>query len=509
MIKVASYCRVSTDKEDQVNSFEAQQRYFREYIGHRPDWELYEIYADEGITGTSIKKRTQFIRMIDDAYEGKFQLIVTKEVSRFSRNILDTISYARELKAIGIGIQFMIDGINTLRPDAELYLSIMASMAQEESRKTSNRVIWGQTRQMEKGVVFGRSLLGYDVKDGRISVNSEGAEIVRLIFEKYAMEQVSTSEIARFLTQNGYHTSRGSTKWQSNTIVKILTNEKYTGNLIQKKTYTPDFLNHEKKRNNGAVPLIRIENHHEAIISKEIWSMAQARLHRNNKHTAGNQGHSNRYLFSGKIKCGECGASFVSRIKYLKDGIKMRRWSCRTATQEGTASCNIGKLIRDDDARYMLKTVIQSLQIDRCVIASHMTKLILTTIHNCDDMYRENSCQLQLEIDRIQMKKETALDRFFSGDISKEEKQTMVHLYESQINCLRNKLLSDEKHKNTSKDPASMEKRIYQALFSILNGEEESDVFYKTMLHSLTVFKDRHIELRLNHLTQVFFFLEC
>ena len=169
-IKVAGYCRVSTEQEDQRNSLEAQQRYFKELIENREGWELYQIYADEGITGTSTKKREQFKRMISDAREGKFQLIVTKEVSRFSRNILDTIAYTRELKALGVGVLFMNDAISTLEPDAELRLSIMASVAQEESRKTSSRVKWGQTRQMERGVVFGRSLLGYQVKDGKIKV---------------------------------------------------------------------------------------------------------------------------------------------------------------------------------------------------------------------------------------------------------------------------------------------------------------------------------------------------
>ena len=188
MIQVASYCRVSTDKDDQANSFESQQRYFKEYIDRQPDWELYRVYADEGITGTSTKKRVQFNRMISDAKMGKFKLIITKEVSRFSRNILDTIQFTRELRAIGVGVLFMNDGISTLEPDAELRLSIMGSIAQEESRKTSSRVKWGQTRQMERGVVFGRSMLGYDVKDGKMTINPDGAEIVRLIFHKYAVE---------------------------------------------------------------------------------------------------------------------------------------------------------------------------------------------------------------------------------------------------------------------------------------------------------------------------------
>ena len=211
MILVAGYCRVSTDKDDQANSFLAQKRYFRDYIAHHPDWQLYEIYADEGITGTSTKKRTQFNRMIADAREGKFQILVTKEVSRFSRNILDTISYTRELRSLGVGVRFLLDGIDTMRPDSELYLSIMASMAQEESRKTSSRVVWGQTRQMERGVVFGPSLLGYRVQNGKIEVEPMGAETVRLIFWKYAVEQMKTSELAAFLTQAAIPTGSGNT----------------------------------------------------------------------------------------------------------------------------------------------------------------------------------------------------------------------------------------------------------------------------------------------------------
>lgn len=177
MIKIAAYCRVSTDKDDQANSFESQRRYFWEYINRQPDWELYEVSR----TGT--KKRNAFNRMILDAQLGRFSLILTKGGQPVSRNILDVISYTRELKAIGVGVLFMNDGISTLEPDAELRLSIMGSIAQEESRKTSVRAKLGQARQMERGVVFGRSMLGYDVKDGRMTVNPTGAEIVRLIFQ--------------------------------------------------------------------------------------------------------------------------------------------------------------------------------------------------------------------------------------------------------------------------------------------------------------------------------------
>ena len=233
VIKVASYCRVSTDSEDQYNSFASQQRYFRAYIERHPDWELYEVYADEGITGTSTKKRIQFNRMINDAYSGKFKMIITKEVSRFSRNLLDTIAYTRELKALGIGVIFMNDGFTSLDPDAELRLSIMGSIAQEESRKTSSRVKWGQSRQMEKGVVFGSSMLGYDVRGGKLTINPEGAEIVRMIYRKYAVEKKGTSVIARELREAGIKTFHGSLMWNGTSIVRILRNEKYVGDLVR------------------------------------------------------------------------------------------------------------------------------------------------------------------------------------------------------------------------------------------------------------------------------------
>lgn len=500
MIKAASYCRVSTDKDDQANSFESQQRYFRAYIQSHPDWEFYKIYADEGITGTSTKKRVQFNRMIADAYEGKFQMIITKEVSRFSRNILDTIAYTRELRAIGIGVIFANDRINTLEPEAEMLLSFLASLAQEESRRTSSRVVWGQTRQMEKGVVFGQSLLGYDVKDGSMTINPEGAEIVRLIFHKYALEQTGTSEIAKYLTENGYRTCTGNTNWRPNTVIKILNNEKYAGDLVQKKTYTPDYLSHAKRTNKGEVPFIIIENHHEPIISREVWNMAQDRLRKNHKHSRESVGHSNRYIFSGKIRCDACGRRFVGRFKYGKDGSKLRRWSC------GTGHCNVGRLVRDDDAMQMLKTSIKSLPLDRSAIIRNVTELAMNAIQTGEQNTSADPQRLQLEIDRMQQKKEAVMDSYFSGEITKMDMQTMNRKYEEQLASLYQRLQSAIHHQQDCPEPRTLYSEIALEVTAILCGETESEVFFKTMLDHLTVFKDRHMELRLNHLPQVFRF---
>lgn len=277
--RVAAYCRVSTDKADQNHSFENQKRYFREFIERNSKYELYRIYADEGITGTNVKNRISFKMMIEDAKNGKFDLILTKEISRFARNILDSIYYTRELKRYGVGVLFMNDNIYTMDRDAELRLAILATIAQEESRKTSERVKWGQKRRMEQGVVFGRSMLGYDVRDGKMTVNAEGAEIVRHIFRMYTEENMGFAAIARTLDEGQISPMRAK-KWNGTVIMRILQNEKYIGDLVQKKTYTPDYLSHEKKYNRGAEELVTIHDHHAPIISKEVFEKAAARLKR-------------------------------------------------------------------------------------------------------------------------------------------------------------------------------------------------------------------------------------
>ena len=234
--RVAAYCRVSTDSEEQLTSYTNQMKVYTEMIASNKEWEFAGLYADEGISGTNTKKRKEFNRMIACAKNGDFDLIITKEISRFARNTLDSIYYTRDLKKHGVGVIFMNDNINTLDGDAELRLAIMSSIAQEESRKTSERVKWGQKRQMEQGVVFGRSMLGYDVKGGKMYINEEGAKIVRLIFHKFVKEGKGTHVIARELREEGIAPMRVK-EWQNTVILRVIRNEKYCGDLVQKKTY--------------------------------------------------------------------------------------------------------------------------------------------------------------------------------------------------------------------------------------------------------------------------------
>lgn len=385
--KVAAYCRVSTDREDQANSFESQQRYFKQYIEHRPDWELYQIFADEGISGTNTKKRKEFNHMIECAKSGDFDLIVTKEISRFARNTLDSIFYTRELKRHGVGVIFLNDNINTLDGDAELRLAIMSSIAQEESRRTSERVKWGQKRRMEQGVVFGRSLLGYDVKDGKMYINEEGAKIVRLIFHKFVNERKGTFVIARELLEEGIPPLRAK-EWHNTVVLRILRNEKYCGDLVQQKTYTPDFLSHDKKTNLGQEEFIIIKDHHEPIISRELFDKAKNFLDEKAGSQDGKTKHSRRHPFSGKLKCGICGASYVARYKTRKDKSLYKSWRCFEGVKHGRPHANglgvqigcSGKSICNDDVVRLMNLVFLQLPIDRPKISSSLIRMIQKTL---------------------------------------------------------------------------------------------------------------------------------
>lgn len=344
-LKTAAYCRVSTDTDEQAGSLESQRRYFQEYIDCREELEFSGIYYDEGISGTQTANRQGFSQMMNDALHHKIDLILTKEVSRFARNTVDTLSCTRRLRAAGVGVIFTIDQIDTRQPDGELRLTIMASIAQEESRKTSERVKWGQKRRMEQGIVFGRSLLGYTVKNGKMEINEAEAAIVRAIFCKYTNEGKGTYVIAGELLKEGMRPLKAA-EWNPAVILRILHNEKYVGDLCQKKTYTPDFLTHKKVYNRGEEEMICIADHHEAIIDRDLWNRTQQELQKRSRTGGEREKYSSRYWCSTKLYCGVCGKHFVSRTKRLRNGETYRAWRCSTAgghrtdQTDGNGSCN-------------------------------------------------------------------------------------------------------------------------------------------------------------------------
>lgn len=501
--KVAAYCRVSTDNEDQANSFESQQRYFRQYIERNPDWELYEIFADEGISGTNTKKRKEFNRMIACAKNGDFDLIITKEISRFARNTLDSIFYTRDLKKHGVGVIFMNDGINTMDGDAELRLAIMSSIAQEESRKTSERVKWGQKRQMEQGVVFGRSMLGYDVKDGKMTINEEGAKIVRLIFHKFVDEGKGTHVIARELREEGIKPMRVK-EWQNTVILRVIRNEKYCGDLVQKKTYTPDFLSHEKKYNRGQEEFVIIKDHHEPIISRELFDKANRILDEKSLSQEGKAKHSNRYPFSGKIKCGRCGASYVARYKTRKDGSKYKAWRCFEGAKHGSphidkagnqVGCS-GTSIRNEEAIHIMYLVCNQLKIDRKKISDNLIKTINKVISM--DITGADTNALAEKIETAKKKRTDLIDLYTSGDIDRDEFSTLRAKYDAEIDSLKSMMESIEKQQFAIAKQQELMADIKSAVDELIGGIEYEDEFYTQLLDKMVINDRENIDVYLN-----------
>jgi site-specific DNA recombinase len=516
MMRVAAYCRVSTDKEDQANSFESQQRYFRACIDRNPDWELQEIYADEGLSGTSTKKRKRFNQMIAAARSGKIDLIITKEVSRFARNTVDTLEYTRELRRRGVGVQFLLDNINTMDSDGELRLTIMSSMAQDESRKTSQRVKWGQTRRMEQGVVFGGSLLGYDVKGGRLTVNPEGAKVVRYIFHKYYEERKGCPTIAKELRAEGILSSRGNLKWSGATVMKLLRNEKYCGDLIQKKTYTPDFLSHDKKYNKGQEAFVVLRDHHEAIIDRELWENVQRELTRRSHHNPNSEnGHGNRYPLSGKIKCGNCGSSFLVRKKKKKAGTPYKVWRCGKATLEGTLhtdalgtsmGCDLGRQIREDVAMDILRRSIRAVQIDTERMTASLSRLVEDVVKSGQDDGSAEKRRLDLKLEGEREKKQKTLEVFLNQDISKADYQFMNQRYDACIAEIQKKLDVIEQRRKLDTKTTDMLRDVKARIRSIIAGEP-SDFFCGQLLDSMTVYADGRVEVALKLLPSRWFYL--
>ena len=503
--RVAAYCRVSTDNEDQANSFESQQRYFRQYIERNPDWELYAIFADEGISGTNTKKRKEFNRMIECAKNGDFDLIITKEISRFARNTLDSIFYTRNLKKHGVGVIFLNDNINTLDGDAELRLAIMSSIAQEESRKTSERVKWGQKRQMEQGVVFGRSMLGYDVKDGKMTINEEGAKIVRLIFHKFVDEGKGTHVIARELREEGIEPMRVK-EWQNTVILRVIRNEKYCGDLVQKKTFTPDFLSHEKKYNRGQEEFVILKDHHEPIISRELFDKANRILDAKSLSQEGKAKHSNRYPFSGKIKCGRCGASYVARYKTRKDGSRYKAWRCYEAANHGRphidkagnqVGCS-GESIRNEDAIYLLYLVCRELKINRLKVVDNLSRTIDAVMRI--DLTGTSTSALSEKIEEAKNKRTGLIDLYTSGDIDKTEFTALRAKYDEDIEKLKSMAEGTRQQQTMILKQQELMEDIKNAINELINGIQYEDEYYTQILDKMVINDKNHIDVYLKML---------
>lgn len=383
-LRVAAYCRVSTDSDEQATSYEAQVEHYTEYIQKNPDWEFAGIYADDGISGTNTKKREEFNHMIDDCKAGNIDMIITKSISRFARNTLDCLKYIRQLKDMNIPVLFEKESINTMDAKGEVLITIMASLAQQESQSLSQNVKLGLQYRYQQGKVQinHNRFLGYTKDaDGNLIIDPEQAEIVKRIYREY-LEGLSMDKIAAGLERDGILTGAGGKRWHTSTINKILRNEKYIGDALLQKTYTTDFLNKTRVKNNGLVPQYYVEGNHEAIIPKDIYLQVQEELVRRRVvKTSANgkkRSYSCNHCFSQIIICGDCGEMF-RRIHWNNRGRKSIVWRCISKLEPTGLECH-ARTINELDLQKIVLTALNELLGDKSKYQKQLQQNIASVI---------------------------------------------------------------------------------------------------------------------------------
>ena len=355
--RVAAYARVSTEQDEQQSSYEAQVDFYTRHIKSNPDWEFVEVFADRGITGTNTKNRENFNRMIDLALNGGIDIILTKSISRFARNTVDTLQTVRELKAVGVEVRFEKENLHTFDPKCEMMLTIMSSLAQEESRSISENVRWGKQKSMRDGKVSlpYSHFLGYKKgADGRPEIVEEEAAVIRKIYDLF-LSGKTINEIAAILTSMGVLTPAGKKKWSVSTVRRILSNEKYKGEALLQKTFTVDYLTKEVRKNNGEVPSVRVHNSHEPIIEPEVFDRVQEILAESTKRRAKVR---TRHPFAGKLVCGDCGSFYGHKVWRLRStGEHCNVWYCNHK-YDGDKTCDSPRL-RDEEIKAAFEKTLQ------------------------------------------------------------------------------------------------------------------------------------------------------
>jgi site-specific DNA recombinase len=388
-LRVAAYCRVSTDTEEQETSYETQVSHYTEYINSHLDWQLAGIFADDGISGTNTKKREQFNKMIDECIAGNIDMVITKSISRFARNTLDCLKYIRQLKEKNIAVWFEKENINTMDAKGEVLITIMASLAQQESQSLSQNVKLGIQYRYQQGKVQvnHNRFLGYTKdENGNLVIDPEQAEVVRRIYREY-LEGYSMKSIALHLEQDGILTGAGNTKWYDSTINKILRNEKYMGDALLQKTVTTDFLTKKRVKNNGVLPQYYVEDDHEAIIPKELFMQVQEELvRRRNVHRSPSgkkRVYSGNNCFSQIIVCGECGELY-RRVHWNNHGCKSIVWRCISRLEPTAADMNctnrtVNDTVLEEVTVKALNQILSSRKVFLKQLQENIARAVVTT----------------------------------------------------------------------------------------------------------------------------------
>ncbi len=510
-LRVAAYCRVSTDDNDSIDSLSSQREYFRRMVEKQPNWQLIDIFYDEGISGTSRRKRAAFNQMIAMAEQKKLDFIITKEVSRFSRNLLDTLLITKNLRDRGVYIWFVEDEINSESQRDMEELVTIAHQAQKESERTSRRVRWGQTRQMERGVVFGRhEMLGYRVVNGQMEINPDDVDVVKLIFRLY-LEGDGTHVIARKLREAGYAPkdmdgrARYKQDWSNVVILRVLRNEKYVGNLLQKKTFTTDPLTHQKKYNRGEEDKILIHHHHTPIIDEHTWQAVQAELLRRAPSAAQKRKHSNRYWCSGKISCGICGAGFVCRTKMVANGV-YRAWRCYDAARHGKQKrVQAGEesiLVGCDNPSVNEKVLKGAIRFLLGCITEDIERLKQEMIHEieviqCAEIDMGKKAGYEQKKEKIWMEKSNLTRLYAQGKCDAAAYESAIKACDKEAEAVMKQWAMVEAQANilAAQAESAASYRIEIDKLLTLDESDSAEQLYKEITEKITVYPDKVLEI--------------
>lgn len=472
--RVAAYVRVSTDGEEQLQSFQSQKQYYQDKISQNKDWVMVEIYADEAITGTKTKNRDGFLKMIEDCMNGMIDVVMTKSISRFSRNLLDTLTYVRMLKDQGITIIFEKENINTFTMEGEMQLALLASLSQNEVESISQNVKMGVKMKMQRGELMGfNGCLGYDYhqEDKSLTVNEAEAEIVRFIFDRY-IEGYGAYSIAKELTRLGKINKKGLVKWTDSGVRGIIKNEKYKGDLLLGKTYTVDPISKRRLDNRGEQDRFYIENHHEPIVSAEIWDKAQeickSRYKENPNVVEGTRTKfARKFAFSSMCECGFCGTNLTRRSHNQDTQHKKPVWKCRTASNKGIENCPNSKSI--DEA------IIENAFVEMFgLLAENFDDVLESVLASVEETFSADGSAEKLkrvnkEISNLENRRNKLTDMMLDDKISKEA-------YDEKYDEICKKLAKAESEKLLFSEGVATQNAISKRMKDIRSQLKDADI---------------------------------
>lgn len=505
-LRVAPYCRVSTDSEEQLTSYTMQKRVYTEMIMGNPEWQLVDIYADEGISGTRADKRDEFQRMIRDCRRGKIDYIITKSVSRFARNTAECIEFVRQLKLMGIGVIFEEQNIDTLKCDSELLMTIHAGFAQAESESMSRNITWSYRKRFENGdVVFNFSkLLGYRKgADGQPEIIPEEAEIVRNIFDMF-LSGMTLREIADQLKAEGILTKSGKTIWSIASIQNILKNEKYCGDAITQKTVTIDCISKTRKKNTGEAPMYYIRDNHPAIIDRKTFNKAQTEMARrtskrspSDKSSVTGQGRHSRYALSDVMHCGECGTKYRRTIWCVK-GEKVPVWRCCNRLDYGKQFCKESPTIKESDLHAAIVRAMSKFGGDDY---ESFYAIMLSSIGDAIGM-NEDSDEADLLVRQISILNQEMMelvDVTLKADLSLEENEQSFKDLSDQISQLTERLEAVRQSGKTDAERLEQAAELERSIESLRNcGCEYNDNAVRQMIECIKVYPGGKLDIIFN-----------